>query len=39
MEYKDVDLLNLAQDTDQWRAIVNKVLNYRVSQGTGELTR
>jgi hypothetical protein len=26
MEYKDVDLFYLAQDTDQRRAIVNKVL-------------
>jgi hypothetical protein len=35
MEYKDVDLFNLAQDTDQWWAIVNKALNYRVPQEAG----
>jgi hypothetical protein len=32
-----VDWINLAQDTDRWRALVNTALNLRVSQKAGNL--
>jgi hypothetical protein len=28
--WKDVDLIHLAQNRDQWRALVNTVMNLRV---------
>jgi hypothetical protein len=28
--FGDVDLINLAQDRDRWRALVNTVMNLRV---------
>jgi hypothetical protein len=28
--WDDVDLIDMAQDMDQWRALVNTVLNLRV---------
>jgi hypothetical protein len=28
-EFEDVDWIRLAQDMDQWRALVNKVMNNR----------
>jgi hypothetical protein len=32
VEWGDVDWIGLAQDRDRWRALVNSVLNYRVSK-------
>jgi hypothetical protein len=32
-----MDLIDLASDRDQWRALVNPVLNLRVSQNAGKL--
>jgi hypothetical protein len=29
-EWGDIDWINLAQDRDQWRALVNTVINLRV---------
>jgi hypothetical protein len=31
-----VDWIDVAQDVDQWRAVVNTVMNLRVSQNTGK---
>jgi hypothetical protein len=33
------DRVDMAQDTDQWRAVVNTVLNLRVSQKSGKFLR
>jgi hypothetical protein len=35
IRYKGVDWINLAQDTDQWRALVNTVINLRVPYEAG----
>jgi hypothetical protein len=34
-----VDWIDIAQDRDQWRALVNTVLNLRVSQNAGKFLR
>jgi hypothetical protein len=33
--FGDVDWINLAQDRDRWRALVNTVMNLRVPQNSG----
>jgi hypothetical protein len=34
-----MDWIDVAQDTDQWRALVNTVMNLRVPYNTGKLLR
>jgi hypothetical protein len=31
IKWEDVDSIDMAQDRDQWRALVNKIMNLRVS--------
>jgi hypothetical protein len=34
--WDDVDWIDMAQDRDQWRALVNTVLNLRVQSNAGK---
>jgi hypothetical protein len=34
--FGDVDWINLAQDRDRWRAVVNTVMNLRVLENAGD---
>jgi hypothetical protein len=37
MKWGGMDWINLAQDTDLWRALVNMVMDIRVLQNVGKL--
>jgi hypothetical protein len=36
IEWNDMDWIDLAQDKDQWRVLVNTVMNLRVPQNAGK---
>jgi hypothetical protein len=36
MEHCDIDWIGLAQDRDQWKVLVNTVMNFAVSQNVGK---
>jgi hypothetical protein len=36
IEWDDMDWIDMGQDRDQWRVLVNTVLNLRVPQNAGE---
>jgi hypothetical protein len=38
VEWGDVDWIGLAQDSNMWRALVNTVMNLRVSLSSGKLS-
>jgi hypothetical protein len=35
IEMGGMDWINVAEDKDQWRALVNKVMNFRAPQNNG----
>jgi hypothetical protein len=37
IEWEDMNWIHLAQDRDQWRALVNTVMNIRAPQTAGNL--
>jgi hypothetical protein len=37
--WDDMDCIDLAHDTDQWRALVNTVMNLQVPQNIGKFLR
>jgi hypothetical protein len=39
IEWDGMDWIDMAQSRDQWRALVNTVLNLRVSQNAGNFLR
>jgi hypothetical protein len=38
IEWDDMDWTDLAQSGDQWRALVNTVMNIKVSQNAGKFS-
>jgi hypothetical protein len=38
IEWEGVDGMHLGKDRDQWRALVNTVMNFRIPQKAGNLT-
>jgi hypothetical protein len=37
--WKDVEWIHVSEDSDQWRVLVNTVMNLRVTYKAGNLTR
>jgi hypothetical protein len=39
VQWSDMDCIDLAENRDQWRALVNTVMNLRVPQNSGKFSR